>query len=269
MRHILFITAFLISAQGWSWGNGQAGNAQTNTDAECADPPYSTHDYVADHALHFLPAAESAWLMPRRHLFLLGTEAPDNNDIPTACASPGTGYDDRWAGHSVAWENTHQWAIEDGDRADRAAARSEEEYQKAVTAFGAGNLDAAAYYLGAMAHYIGDVSQYGHTYPDEDHHGDYERWVGSKTPSRNSGGLFDSYMSANNMVLRKPYAAVKFTARRTFFGGGEVLSAQEMDSRYAQRNSDDEYKDSVGNALNYAANQIADVLHRFYVREVE
>ena len=50
-----------------------------------------------------LPAEERAWLDPHRNLLLLGTEAPDNDDIPLACGVPHSGYDDRRRGHSVEW----------------------------------------------------------------------------------------------------------------------------------------------------------------------
>jgi hypothetical protein len=58
---------------------------------------------------------------------------------------------------------------------DRAAQRAQEEYNKAAIAYRQGNSRAAAFHLGAMAHYIGDVSQYGHSVPNETHHSDYER----------------------------------------------------------------------------------------------
>jgi hypothetical protein len=38
-----------LAVQGWN--NGPAGNASTNKAAECSTPPYSTHDWVADHDL--------------------------------------------------------------------------------------------------------------------------------------------------------------------------------------------------------------------------
>ena len=44
-----------------------------------------------------------------------------------------------------------------------------------------------------MAHYIGDVSQYGHTIPDEQHYSDYESWAAERTPSFN-GAHFETYI---------------------------------------------------------------------------
>ena len=43
---------------------------------------------------------------------------------------------------------------------DRAALRAQEEYDKAGRAFQQGDRQDAALYLGAMTHYVGDVSAY-------------------------------------------------------------------------------------------------------------
>ena len=32
-----------------AWNNGQTGNTTTNTAAECGNPPYATHDWIAEH----------------------------------------------------------------------------------------------------------------------------------------------------------------------------------------------------------------------------
>src|SRR5205823_2726271 len=119
--------------------NGQTGNTTTNTGAECSNPPYATHDWVADHALARLPDAEKAWILPHKAMYLLGTEAPDNKTIAVACNAPHRGYDDRSLGHSVEWNAGFTTMVN-----DRAARRAQEEYSKAVIAFGQGNLSAAA-----------------------------------------------------------------------------------------------------------------------------
>ena len=50
---------------------------------------------------------------------------------------------------------------------DRAVTRAEDEYQKAVTTYKVSKPSDAAYYLGAMAYYIGVVSQYSYSYRGE------------------------------------------------------------------------------------------------------
>jgi hypothetical protein len=249
----------LLAGMLTAWSNGPAGNAFTNQPGECNNPPYSTHDWIADHARALLPPAERAWLDPHQTMYLLGTEAPDNDDIPAECDSPNMGYDDRRYGHSVDWNDDHTVMT-----VTRAALRAQEEYDKAEDAFAAGNAEAAAYYLGAMAHYIGDVSQYGHAYPDEENHGNYETWMKSRTTSFDAGH-FESYIQGDNLVRRRPYTAVKRISKATSEGQGDILSAEEMDDLYSQRTQ--EWRDSIGASLNLGVNELADVLHRFYLNE--
>jgi hypothetical protein len=260
----LFLTTALIllpqSSQGW--GNGQSGNAQTDEASECSSPPYSTHDWIADHALALLPTEERAWLEPHKTLYLLGTEAPDNNDIPDACNGPNNGYDDRRRGHSITWNENFTEMIN-----DRPARRAKEEYDKAVMAFEEGDSQAAAFYLGAAAHYIGDVSQYGHSVPDEQVHSPYEGWVGRRT-DKFDDGVFESYIELDRLVRRTPYTATKRISRVTAKGQGKILSAAEMDSLYSEKAGNQKYLDSIGHSLNYGVNALADVLHTFYLHMV-
>jgi hypothetical protein len=67
----------LLPQPGPAWNNGQSGNANTDTAAECSNPPYATHDRIAEQALMLLPQAEREWLMPFKTAYLIGTEAPD------------------------------------------------------------------------------------------------------------------------------------------------------------------------------------------------
>jgi len=175
-RALYFAVCLFACAQAYGWNNGPSGNTKTDTAAECMNPPYSTHDWSADHAFALLPASERAWLAAHKALYLLGTEAPDNKTISNACASPHRGYDDRSKGHSIEWNVGATQMLK-----DRAAVRAQEEYSKAVVAFQEGKPGHAAFYLGAMAHYIVDVSQYGHSWPNEAHHADYEVWAAALT----------------------------------------------------------------------------------------
>jgi len=191
----------------------------------------------------------------------LGTEAPDNDDIPDACNGPNNGYDDRNRGHSVEWNSDWSMMVR-----DRAARRAQEEYDKAALAYEQGNTGAAAFYLGAMAHYVGDVSQYGHTVPFEQHHGDYENWVKRRTTSFDAGN-FESYIVADNLVRRRAYTATKRISKVTGRGRDRILSAAAMDNHYSDK--DQEYLDNIGDSLNLGVNELADVLHTFYLNIVD
>ena len=107
--------------------------------------------------------------------------------------------------------------------ADRPAVRAQD-YDKAVVAFPQGKLGHAAFFLGAMAHYIGDVCQYGHNYRNEVVHSAYEQWAAVRTPSFN-GGTFGSATSLDSLVSRTPYTAVRRVSRVSFAGNGVILPA--------------------------------------------
>ncbi|MGH7569472.1 MAG: zinc dependent phospholipase C family protein [Gemmatimonadales bacterium] len=246
-----------------AWNNGPSGNTATSTTAECTAPPYATHDWIADHARALLPAAERAWLDPHRAVYLIGTEAPDNNEIAPACGTPHRGYDDRSRGHSVEWNADWSALIK-----DRAAVRAREEYGKAVAAFQAGRPRDAAFYLGAMAHYIGDVSQYGHTVPWESssRHSAYEGWAANLTGSFQAG-TFEAALVPDNLVIRTPYTAAKRISRATANGQGTILRAHDMEALQGHR-TDLGFRASVGASLSFGVNELADVLHTFYVNVV-
>lgn len=237
-------------------------------EAECANPPFSTHDWIAAQALDMLPATERAWLSPHRPMYLIGTEAPDNSRILASCGSPHTGYGDTGSGHSVDWNADHTgWALQiTGELQDRAARRAQEEYNKAIIAFQQGNTSDAAFFLGAMAHYIGDVSQYGHSGPGEDHHSDYESWVSRRSESDDVE--FTGFITASTLVRRTPYTAVKRISKVTSQGNDQIMPFAVMDATYDDKAGNDEYLTSIGHSLNLAVNELADVLHTFFLNVV-
>ena len=116
----------------------------------------------------------------------------------------------------------------------------------------------AAYFLGAMAHYIGDVSQYRHDYPDEVHHGDYEQWAAELT-SKFNAGIFESAISLDSLVARTPFTATKRVAKVVFQGQGSILPAKKMDMLFSTKPP--AFMTSVGASLNVGVNELADVLH--------
>ncbi len=244
-----------------AWNNGQKGNTTTTTKAECSNPPYGTHDWIADQALELLPPQEKAWLVPHRATYLIGTEAPDHRLIPLSCGVPHRGYDDRSQGHSVEW-NTGATAMLN----DRPAVRAQQEFSKAVIAFEQGQPAHAAFYLGAMAHYLGDCSQYGHTYPDEQNHGNYEAWAAAQTSSR-TAPAFRDFIELDSLVHRTAYTATRRVSRAVFLGQGEILPAQKMDSLFSKKPP--AFMQSVGRSLNVGVNELADVLHTFVLNVME
>jgi hypothetical protein len=123
------------------WSNG-------GYSADPASPDYGTHDWIAEHALEWLPSEEKQFLLDNKAVYLYGTELPDN----------GQAVDD--IGDTT---KHHVYFSADGSVQDDVAAdRAEEEYAKAVEAYNAGNVGGAAKQLGMVTHYIVDMAVFGH-----------------------------------------------------------------------------------------------------------
>lgn len=263
-----FLSALLILAiwplPAQAWKNGPPDNKITNSTADCMAPPYSTHDWIADHARALLPATARAWLDPHRVLMLIGTEAPDYADTPMDCGVPNRGYNDTGKGRHDLRFNTSG-----GVTRDLPAQRAQEEYDKAVQAYRAGRPDHAAYFLGAAMHYIGDLAQYGHTIKGETHHADFEDWIGALTPSFDGGGVFENFIVADGLEPRRADDAVLRTGRLTWTGTAPVLPPAEMDARFGPgAMADTAFIASIGHCLNTAVNEAADMLYGFYKAEI-
>ncbi len=247
----------LTAPEALAWKNGPEGNKVTNSLADCDEPPYSTHDWIADHARALLPESERAWLDRYRIQYLIGTEAPDYDKIGAACGTPNRGYNDTGKGrHDLRFDS-------DGELTrDTPARRAQEEYDKAAAAYRAGDHSAAAYYLGAATHYPADLSQYGHTIRGERHHRDFEIWAREFTKSFNRG-IFETALKSDGLQRRSAYDATVWIGRIAHEGGGAVLPAFLMDDLWDEK--DQVYVNSVAESLNNAVNAIADMLHTFYL----
>jgi hypothetical protein len=242
---LIVATAFLaVEASGWSNGGYSADQAH---------PDYGTHDWIAEHALDWLPTQEKQFILDNKAVYLYGTELPDNNQ-----AADGIGDTTK---HHVYFSSSG--TLQD----DIAAVRAREEYAKAVSAFNAGNRAEAAKRLGVMAHYIADMAVFGHVmgastaWGAEQHHSDYENYVQTYTNSYqddfNSFLVFDGTLSAT-----LPYDATKTLAYDTTFDVNGDLTCVWMDQHYNW--NDVTFRNRAGESLNLAVNAVADVLHAFY-----
>ena len=162
---ILIVGLGSLEVSGWS--NGGYSNTPLN-------PDYGTHDWIAQHALDFLPAEEKQFYAANLESYLYGTELPDNSQTPDGVGDTG---------------KHHIYFGSDGSLQDNSAAvRAEQEYVNAQRAFGVGNFSAVSEHLGMVTHYISDVSVFGHvmgtptSWGTEEHHSDYEDYVLRRQP---------------------------------------------------------------------------------------
>jgi hypothetical protein len=229
----------------YGWSNG-------GYSADPANPDYGTHDWIAEHALDWLPLGEKQFLLDNKAAYLYGTELPDNGG-----AADGIG--DTTKHHVYYFANG---SVQDDAAADRAV----EEYANAVAAYNAGNFSGAAKQLGIMAHYVADMAVFGHVmaaataWGTETHHSDYEDYVQTRTNSYVDD--FDSFLVFDgSLSTLSAYDAALTLAYDTTFDGAEQLSCIWMDQHYDWSN--DTFRSRSGESLNLAVNAVADVLHTF------
>lgn len=242
---ILLLSLYTETASGW--GNGGYSDDPSN-------PDYGTHDWIAQHALNWLPSDEKAFILDALTIYLYGTEMPDNNRAPD-------GIGDTTKHHVYYRANGF---LQD----DASAVRAQEEFELAVSLYRSGNIKEAVKRLGAMTHYISDMAVFAHVmgastdWGKEVHHSDYENYVNEKT---------NSYYDEFNTFLRfdgtleeiSAYDAALRLAYDTTFDTDGNLSCVWMDRNYDWSSSI--FRNRCGESLNLAVNLVADVLHTFYL----
>lgn len=137
---VLFST---LSLQADAWSNGDGGYSQNPL-----APKYGTHDWIAEHALDWLPQNEKESIINNLGTYLYGTELPD-----TINSEDGIGDS---AEHHIYFNPDRSLAD------DSAAVRAQEEYDRILVLLELGESEKALKTLGTMTHYIADVSVFGH-----------------------------------------------------------------------------------------------------------
>jgi hypothetical protein len=248
----LLCSVFMANSVNWAyaWSNG-------GYSANPTDPDYGTHDWIAQHALDWLPAEETQFFEDHLASFLYGTELLDNPSTPD-------GVGDTTKHHVYFYANG---SMQD----DASAVRAQQEYANAQANFKVGNLSATAEHLGMVTHYVADLAVFGHVmgastaWGAETHHSDYEDYVLARTETYTSS--FEGYLVFDgDLTNESPYEAALAVARDTTFDGAEGLTCTWMDTHYNW--SDTTFKSRCGASLSIATNAVADVLHTFYLQTV-
>jgi uncharacterized protein YvpB len=246
---LVLVSGTVVSVSGWS--NGGFSSDPYN-------PVYGTHDWIAQHALDWLPQTEKWFILNNLALYLYGTELPDNSGAPD-------GIGDTTRHHVYYYANG---SLQEDD----SAVRAQEEYGNASVYFRNGDFVNASKRLGVVTHYIADMAVFGHVmgaatvWGPEIHHSDYEDYVnartGNYTDEFNTFLVFDGFLSN----ISAYDAALKLAYDTTFdvYGG---LTCVWMDQNYNWSNPT--FKNHAGEALNQAVNLVADVLHTFYLETLD
>jgi len=242
---LMMTITYALNVLAWSNG-GYSDNPSS--------PDYGTHDWIAEHALDWLPENEKLYIEDNLAAYLYGTELPDNG-----IALDGIG--DTANHHIYYWSNG---SLQD----DPSAVRAEEEYNNTLHFLESGDLANASKTAGIMSHYIVDVAVFGHVmgaatdWGAEVHHSDYETYVNHRTSSYDAE--FNAYLFFDGELnIVSAYDTAKEIAYNTTFDADGDLTCVWMDQNYNWSNS--VFKDRCGESLNLAVNCLTDVLHTLYL----
>jgi len=246
LSSLLLIAMSALVTGSKAWSNG-------GYSSDPANPDYGTHDWIAQHALEWLPAGEKQYIIDNLASYLYGTELPDNNQAPDHIGDT--------IKHHIYFNSAETMTDE------AAAARASTEYNNALNSLKAQDYSKAAKNAGIMSHYIADMAVFGHVmgsdtdWGAETHHSDYETYVNDRTSTYTA--QFNSYLSFDgNLNTISAYDAAKNLAYDTTFDTDGALTCTWMDQNYNW--NDPAFKNRAGESLNLATNYLADVLHTLY-----
>ena len=164
LAFLLVLATFpVFMPSGLAWSNG-------GYSADPSNPDYGTHDWIAQHALDWLPAEEKQYILDNLAAYLYGTELPDN--------PAGIGDTTK---HHIYYSSAEVMTD------DAAAVRASTEYNNTLNYLKANDYANAAKNAGIMSHYIVDMAVFGHVmgastdWGTETHHSDYETYVNGRT----------------------------------------------------------------------------------------
>jgi len=245
----VFILVILLLPQNVfveAWSNG-------GYSADPNSPDYGTHDWIAQHALDWLPAEKKQYITDNLASYLYGTELPD---LPASQGGIGD-----TTKHHIYYNSAG--ALTD----DAAAVRAEAEYQLALSYLKSGDEAEAAKHAGAMTHYIADMAVFGHVmgastdWGAETHHSDYETHVNAITSVYSTTYIKPLQYDGTLTTLTASNAAKRLALDTTLDAGG-TYTAIWMDQRYNW--TDTTFKNRSWESVNLATNAITDTLSTLY-----
>jgi len=242
-----------------AWSNGRYS-------LNSSDIGYGTHDWMAEHALDMLPSNESGWLAANKNVFLLGTEAPENANITFGYKA---GYGDIQTHH-----NYYSGPFPKDCTDDSASVRAEEEYQKALACLRNSSYELAAWYAGAMSHYISDMGSWPHVINNAtpNHAREYEELLGLATDVyAEDPGYVNIEKDRSAVSVGTAYGETLWLGIGTYSDGGGwhsqgQFSAASMDSQFREdwSSMDDMpqmYRMRIGYCVEASVLAVANTLH--------
>jgi len=231
-----------------AWSNGGYSSDPLN-------PDYGTHDWIAEHALEWLPDTEKRYILNNLAFYLYGTELPDNGQAPDGIGDTAL--------HHIYFDSFGYL------RDDTAAVRAMTEFNNTLNKLKSGRYTYTNVVknAGVMTHYIADMAVFAHVmgsgtdWGQETHHSDYEDYVNRYTSNYNS--TFNAFLVFDGISEISAYEAAINLAHDTTFDNA-TYTAVWMDQNYNWSNPT--FVKRVGESLNLAVNYITDVLHTLYLK---
>jgi hypothetical protein len=271
--HILIFLFVLAYPARGAWKNG-------GTSMGISTVKFGTHDWILWKAyLLAKDDADLAWLKSNINYAFFGTEAPDLGKSKLASGfrnSIAGNYKDTSPCHCILF-NLREEMFQ-----PFAADRLEAEYQKAKDAIGRRNWKQAAFYVGAMAHYAGDLSQFMHLMgrgsrwnggegEDQKVHASYEKVFEARVDYKDrSLSILEPYIMPTPVTEDRPREIAIEIGRFTDTGGATTRTPGSMYRdllQYRDRGIvmkpdrwDRPFIDQTGRNVNKAANAIAKLL---------
>jgi hypothetical protein len=254
------------------WKNG-------GTSSGVSSVKFGTHDWILWKGyLLAKDEVDLAWLKTNKNYAFFGTEAPDlgKSKLRKSFRNQIVGnYKDTSPCHCILYDTS-----EDPFQ-PFAADRIEQEYDKAKAAIAAQDWKLAAFYVGAMAHYLGDLSQFMHLMgtgsrwnaEDQDVHADYEKVFEARIKYQNKTLAFvEPYITPATVSATTPRNIAFEVAKFTDTGGGTVNTPGHMYQTYLGYESngikakpdqwDQDFLDQSGHNINKAVNAVSALLKK-------
>lgn len=258
---VVLFAAGSLTVHGWHNGGDRVEQP----------PKFGTHDYIAYKGLARAPAAKVAWINDHLVAYFIGTEAPDTNK-KVAGVTEG-GYHDSLQCHCILFD------AQEHVTKTHARDRIREEFDRAVAALHAGNKEHAAFFAGAMAHYVGDLSQFCHVMgvgshwgaEDQKIHAAYENAVDRTVDYHTrTSSLLDSYLKPVTVTGDTPEKIAEAVALYTEQGGGTTQTPGWMIQRLTNLGKAGKigqidawsktFRDRTGVNVNYSVNAVGKLL---------
>ncbi|MBD3213546.1 MAG: hypothetical protein GF311_13140 [Candidatus Lokiarchaeota archaeon] len=236
----------LPSVEGWKNGGTPTGGWATYFE----NLHFGTHDWIADFALKeiekndilfqrwdYNDGHDNFWSEARKKIYLYATQGPDSKAIYYRSGLKIFRGECDTGLHHVYFDSLRR-RVSKRD----ASTRADDMAKKAVEFLNKGEYEIAAFFLGQMVHYIGDLSNFMHLLKSCEHkHNTYEERVNKFTNEENRQDFFKVESGIDELLLLS-YCTTQYLAEET---ARQNRFAHTTEIHYDAVEFDENYKDTI------------------------